>query len=193
MPGAAAGSPFSVVLVEPEIPPNTGNVVRTCAATGCDLHLLLPKTRAGEVGLRASRRVPFLNGTMVSEDGKMIALYLPITSKNLSYNVSRELKGKIAALGGPEQFFITGLPVAEDTFGVEMFYQMAISAPTAMVVIFVLMLVFFRKLVLVISPMIVAMVSVIVTMGALVIAGYPVHIMSSMIPIYAGGRQRERE
>jgi tRNA (cytidine/uridine-2'-O-)-methyltransferase len=31
-----------VVLVEPEIPPNTGNVARLCAATGCPLHLVEP-------------------------------------------------------------------------------------------------------------------------------------------------------
>jgi len=31
-----------VVLVEPEIPQNTGNIVRTCAATGCILHLVHP-------------------------------------------------------------------------------------------------------------------------------------------------------
>jgi hypothetical protein len=92
--------------------------------------------------------------------------------------------GRSTGLAGPEAFHITGLPVAEDVFGVEMFIQMAISAPAAMLVIFVLMLAFFRKLVIVISPMIVAMVSVIFTMGALVIAGYPIHIMSSMIPIF---------
>jgi len=83
-----------------------------------------------------------------------------------------------------EEYHITGLPVAEDTFGVEMFIQMAISAPLAMLVVFILMLIFFRKLVLVISPMIVAMVSVISTMGLLIGLGYPVHIMSSMIPIF---------
>jgi tRNA (cytidine/uridine-2'-O-)-methyltransferase len=33
-------SPFHVVLVEPEIPPNTGNVARLCAATCCPLHLV---------------------------------------------------------------------------------------------------------------------------------------------------------
>ncbi len=33
---------FNIVLVEPEIPQNTGNVVRTCAATGCKLHLVRP-------------------------------------------------------------------------------------------------------------------------------------------------------
>lgn len=33
---------FSVVLYEPEIPPNTGNVIRLCANTGCRLHLVHP-------------------------------------------------------------------------------------------------------------------------------------------------------
>lgn len=34
--------PFSVVLVHPQIPPNTGNVARLCAVTGCRLHLVEP-------------------------------------------------------------------------------------------------------------------------------------------------------
>src|SRR5688500_1882654 len=38
--------PFHVVLVEPEIPPNTGNIARLCAATGCPLHLV------GKLGFR---------------------------------------------------------------------------------------------------------------------------------------------
>ncbi len=33
---------FHVVLVEPEIPPNTGNVIRLCANTGVQLHLVEP-------------------------------------------------------------------------------------------------------------------------------------------------------
>lgn len=35
-------SPFHVVLHEPEIPPNTGSVARTCAATSSPLHLIEP-------------------------------------------------------------------------------------------------------------------------------------------------------
>lgn len=34
--------PLQVVLVEPEIPPNTGNIARLCAATGTALHLVEP-------------------------------------------------------------------------------------------------------------------------------------------------------
>jgi tRNA (cytidine/uridine-2'-O-)-methyltransferase len=36
------GVPLHLALVEPEIPPNTGNVARLCAATGCALHLVEP-------------------------------------------------------------------------------------------------------------------------------------------------------
>ena len=33
---------FSLILYEPEIPPNTGNIIRLCANTGIDLHLVEP-------------------------------------------------------------------------------------------------------------------------------------------------------
>ena len=33
---------FHIVLVEPEIPPNTGNIIRLAANTGCTLHLIEP-------------------------------------------------------------------------------------------------------------------------------------------------------
>ncbi len=33
---------FAVILFEPEIPPNTGNIMRLCANTGCELHLVEP-------------------------------------------------------------------------------------------------------------------------------------------------------
>jgi tRNA (cytidine/uridine-2'-O-)-methyltransferase len=44
MPPAAAtiGAMFRIVLVQPEIPPNTGNVIRLAANTGCALHLVEP-------------------------------------------------------------------------------------------------------------------------------------------------------
>lgn len=34
--------PFHIVLFEPEIPPNTGNIIRLCANTGATLHLIEP-------------------------------------------------------------------------------------------------------------------------------------------------------
>ncbi len=37
-----AQPPFHIVLIEPEIPPNTGNIARLCGATGTILHLVGP-------------------------------------------------------------------------------------------------------------------------------------------------------
>ncbi len=33
---------FNIVLYQPEIPPNTGNIIRLCANTGCTLNLIKP-------------------------------------------------------------------------------------------------------------------------------------------------------
>lgn len=144
-----------------------------------------PYTREEALAIREkAARIPFLKDTLLSTNGKAVALYLPLTAKNLSYRIAQELQEKIDGFEGDDKYYITGLPVAQDTFGVEMFKQMALAAPAAMLIIFLLMLFFFRKIVLIISPLIVAMVSVIATMSILIITGQTIHIMSSMIPIF---------
>lgn len=146
-----------------------------------------PTTREGALAVRdRAMRISFLKDTLVSGDEKAIALYLPLVRKDIAHRVSVALQAEIDGLGdvGEDAFHIAGLPVAEDTFGVEMFTQMAISAPAAMLVIFALMWLFFRRLVVIVSPMIVAMVAAIITMALLVVTGNTVHIMSSMIPIF---------
>ena len=145
-----------------------------------------PKTRAEARAIRdRARHIPLLNGTLVSEDGKAIALYLPLTAKSLSYRVRNEILNKVRDWKGTgDKVYITGLPVAEDTFGVEMFHQMAVSAPLAMLVIFLVMWLFFRNVRLILSPMLVALVAAAVTMALLVITGHTIHIMSSMIPVF---------
>jgi predicted RND superfamily exporter protein len=102
----------------------------------------------------------------------------------MSYQISRNIRDIVGKLEGGEKYYITGLPVAEDTFGFEMFRQMAISAPLAMLVIFLLMYAFFRNARLVIAPLVLAGITVIITMGLLIGLGFTVHIMSSMIPIF---------
>ncbi len=144
-----------------------------------------PKTDKDALNIRdKALRIPTLNDTLVSSDGTAIALYIPITSKDISYRVAELLREKISEFDGEAIYYITGLPIAQDQFGVEMFVQMAISAPAAMLLIFSLMWLFFRRANIIISPMIVAMVSVIGAMGLLVATGNTVHIMSSMIPIF---------
>ncbi len=127
---------------------------------------------------------PLYAGTLVSEDEKAICLYIPIVTKTYSYNVAELVRALTRDWTTEDRVYITGLPVAEDTFGVEMLVQMATSAPLAGLAIFLLMWFFFKRVSLIIAPMLVAIISVICTMGLLIGLGYDVHIMSSMIAIF---------
>jgi predicted RND superfamily exporter protein len=144
-----------------------------------------PATRAEALAIRDdAMNNPLYKGTLVSEDSKAIALYIPITEKTYSYNVANLVEQLTAHWDGADQLYITGQPVAQDTFGVEMLVQMATSAPLAGLAIFLLLLFFFRRFSLIIAPMLVAIVSVVATMGLLIGLGFDVHIMSSMIAIF---------
>ena len=144
-----------------------------------------PKTRAEALAIRDKAfSNPLLKGRMFSENGKAMCIYLPLTDKHLSYRIYNELQQKTAELSGREVYHIAGLPVAEVAIGVEMFSQMGVGSSLSMAVIFALLWFFFRKLRLVILPMIIAGFSVVTTMGLLIASGFPVHIMSSMIPIF---------
>jgi predicted RND superfamily exporter protein len=128
---------------------------------------------------------PLFVEKIVSKDGNAVALYIPIQQKDMSYRISKEIESVLQGkLGNSQDYYIAGLPVAEDTFGFEMFLQMGILAPMIGLVIFLLMFLLFRKISLIVPPMIVAMFSVVWGMGALISLGFTVHIMSSMIPIF---------
>ncbi len=127
---------------------------------------------------------PMLTNMVSSRDGKALCLYLPLTDKLLSYKVFEALNQKIESFNATETYHITGLPVAEGAVGVEMFTEMRVASPLAMLVIFGLLLLFFRKWVLVLLPMIIATVSIIISMGLMIALGFEVHILSSMLPIF---------
>lgn len=144
-----------------------------------------PATREEALRIRDdAMNNPLYKGTLVSEDGKALTVYIPIKEKTYSYNVANLIEKLTDDWPENDQVYITGQPVAQDTFGVEMLVQMASSAPMAGLAIFILLYLFFRRFSLIIAPMIVAMVSVICTMGLLIGLGYNVHIMSSMIAIF---------
>lgn len=132
----------------------------------------------------AVERLPMFHGTLVSEDARAAGIYVPIRDKNESHRIASAIEDFSETLDTDDEIHITGQPVAQDTFGVEMFQQMAISAPLAGLLIFLIMVYFFRSVPLVIAPMLLAMATVIATMGLLIGTGFTVHIMSSMIPIF---------
>lgn len=135
-----------------------------------------------------AERLPLLYNTLVAGDAQAAAIYITLEDKNTSWATAKQVQAFIdnmpESASNGDQWHITGLPVAEDRFGVEMFIQMGISAPLAGLMIFALLWVFFRNIAFITAPMIVAMATVIITMGTLIGAGFTVHIMSSMIAIF---------
>ncbi len=128
---------------------------------------------------------PLLKGKLISNDGKQLCIYIPIVEKKQSHRIATEIERIIEKYRTPNlEFHITGLPVAEDTFGVEMFKQMAISSPLAMLLVILLLFLSIRKISLSLIAMAVPFASIIYAMGLLIGMGFPVHIMSSMIPIF---------
>ena len=129
---------------------------------------------------------PVLAGKVFSPDGRALAVYVPLESKEDANGVSSAIRALIVTTGleGAREHYLGGLPLAEEAFGRDMFIQMGILAPIAGLVIFILMIYFFRRLTLVLAAMILAMISVIWTMGLLIGSGFTLHIMSSMIPVF---------
>lgn len=130
---------------------------------------------------------PLIAGKLSSQKGDLVAVFMPLLEgkKDQSYKLSQKVKAIAEKHLGPnEVYHFAGLPVAESTFGNEMFLQMAVFAPMAGLVIFLLLLVFFRSWKVVVAPMILSMMAVIWSMGSLIMSGNVIHIMSSMIPIF---------
>lgn len=148
----------------------------------------VPKTQAeANKILKTLNDNPLVGGKLTSKDGSLVGVFMPLLEgkKDQSYFLSQKIK-EIAKkhLGQNEKFYFAGLPVAETTFGNEMFIQMGVFAPMAGVVIFILLLIFFKSWKVVAAPMVLSMMAVIWSMGALIYSGNVIHIMSSMIPIF---------
>ncbi|MEW6417589.1 MAG: MMPL family transporter [Nitrospirota bacterium] len=127
---------------------------------------------------------PLFKDRLVSSDGKGAAIYIPIESKDIAHEIGGKIKAIYQKERGPEKYYMAGLPIAEDTFGYEMFVQMAFTAPMAGGLLMFVFFIIFRRISFVLPPMMVAVLAVVWTMGTLIGSGYTVHIMSSMIPVF---------
>src|SRR3989338_7842887 len=133
---------------------------------------------------RALLENPLFINRIVSKDGTATAIYVPIDPHANGKQIADEIRGLLPKDKTGDQFFLAGDPIARDTFGAEMFRQMGLFSPIAGMVMCMALWLMFRSGPLVIANMAVAMVSIIWSMGLLIGLGYPVHIMSSMSPVF---------
>ena len=127
---------------------------------------------------------PLFVDRIISRDEKTTAIYLPLEKGANGKEVADRIREILAQYQGEERYHIAGDPVARDTFGAEMFKLMGIFSPIAGMIMFVAIYAMFRNLALAMTMMMVAMVAIIWTMGLGIGLGFPIHIMSSMAPVF---------
>ena len=176
------------VIIEDVLSLTTTDNVKSSGGV-LDIHPVMreiPRTSEAVDQLRSDiAENPFLHEKIASADGTAIALYIPIQKKDMSYRIAREIEAILERELLPGQtFHLAGLPVAEDTFGHQMFIQMAVLAPLAFMVIMILVFLLFRKIAFLLPVGMTAMFAVVWAMGLLIGTGNTVHIMSSMIPVF---------
>ena len=126
---------------------------------------------------------PLFREKLISQDGRRVAFYIPIERKEIAARVTREIQALVDKERGIAAK-VAGLPMAEMVFGEQMFILMGVLSPLVMLVIAIGLWALFKDWRLIVAPLIVSMLSVLWTMGLLIGLGYPVHIMSSMIPVF---------
>jgi hypothetical protein len=127
---------------------------------------------------------PLFINRIVSPDARATAIYVPIEPAANGKQIADAIRRLLPLERGDDQYLLAGDPVARDTFGAEMFRQMGLFSPIAGLAMCVALWFMFRSLPLVAANMAVAVVSIIWCMGLLIGLGYPVHIMSSMSPVF---------
>ena len=127
---------------------------------------------------------PMFVGRIVSQDGRTGAVYVPLEKGANGKAIADKIREIVRREGGPESYYIAGDPVARDTFGAEMFKLMAIFAPMACLLMFAARYLMFGDLFLSVVLMMDALIAVLWSMGLLIGLGFPIHIMSSMAPVF---------
>ncbi|MBI5204894.1 MAG: MMPL family transporter [Nitrospirae bacterium] len=149
---------------------------------------LMQKVPEDEKGIEHLRKMlyenPLFINRIISKDGKTTAIYVPLEKGSNGKEIADRIREIIKKEKGDEKYYIAGDPVARDTFGSEMFKLMAIFAPIAGMVMLFVRYLMFRDLFLSITLMMDAMISIVWSMGLLIGLGFPIHIMSSMAPVF---------
>src|SRR4030066_601940 len=127
---------------------------------------------------------PLFINRIISKDEKTTAIYVPLEKGANGKEVADKIREVVKKEKGDEKYYVAGEPVARDTFGAEMFKMMAVFAPIAGMVMLIVRYLMFRDLFLSIALMMDAMISIVWSMGLLIGLGFPIHILSSLAPVF---------
>ncbi|OGH61647.1 MAG: hypothetical protein A3G34_15915 [Candidatus Lindowbacteria bacterium RIFCSPLOWO2_12_FULL_62_27] len=143
---------------------------------------------ASDVELAALRRQlldnPLFVNRLISDRATATVISVPLEPGVNGKEIADKIRAIFPQNSGDDVFHLAGDPIARDTFGAEMFRQMAFFSPFAGAVICLALWLMFRNVWVIAANMAVAMISIVWSMGGLIGLGFPVHIMSSMSPVF---------
>jgi len=113
--------------------PTTDNVA--VEGGGLTVRPLLSEVPTSDKDLAALRTAllenPLLRNRVISEDTKATAIYVPLEPSANGREIAGRIREMLPKSNSGDQFFLAGDPIARDTFGYEMFQQMALFSPIA--------------------------------------------------------------
>ncbi len=105
-----------------------------------------------------------LVGRLVSKDKTTTAIYIPLEEGADAKKIADSIRTLVSSEKGKDEYYVAGDPVARDTFGHNMFIQMAIFSPMAGLIMMITLYIMFRNATLVMAMMSVAFLSIIWSM-----------------------------
>jgi uncharacterized protein len=127
---------------------------------------------------------PLFVDRLISRDAKTTAVYVPMQKGADGAALAVAIRRAALKTFTADQIYLTGEPVARDLFGSDMFKLMAIFAPIANALMVGLMFWMFRSWWIAGIMMLSATIAIMVSMGAAIALGFPIHIMGSMAPVF---------
>jgi predicted RND superfamily exporter protein len=121
---------------------------------------------------------------VISRDETTTAVYVPLQKGADGAKVAAAIAQEAQKYFTAAEVKLAGDPIARDRFGSDMFTLMGMFAPVAGMLMMGLIYYMFGSMWLAGVMMMTAMVSIICSMGLAIFLGYPVHIMSSMAPVF---------
>ncbi len=128
----------------------------------------------------------FYEGLVVTPDARgalMAVTFEQGTETDAITPVYHELEAIADAYRGPEHIFISGVPVVSALTGEYMLRDMQIFVPFVNLVIIVSLLIFFRRLVGVVLPLLTVSISTLWTFGLMALLGIPITTVTSALPV----------
>jgi len=178
MPGVITRDVVSLTTIDNITVQDGTLVVRPAVET-------VPQSREALQALRGALLAnPLFVNRIIASDGTATAIHVPIEASANGREIASAIRALLPQEAGDDRFHLAGDPVARDTFGSEMFRQMGLFSPIAGLVMCVALWFMFRSGLFIVANMAVAMVSIIWAMGLFIGLGFPVHIMSSMSPVF---------